>query len=155
MMTLATVKQLYDQDFALWIEETVKQLKSGNFSEVDLENLVEEVESLGRWDKRELENRLITLFEHALKRCYVPLPDCYRGWEVTLKRTQKELKKLLRDSPSLKNYLAEILLDCYEDGVDNIIDEYEINFPNSCPFTSNIDGLLNYKFWEDEKYQKI
>ncbi|TYT68647.1 DUF29 domain-containing protein, partial [Microcystis aeruginosa] len=66
-MTLAKVKNLYDQDFALWIEKTVKQLKSGDLSQVDLENLIEEVESLGRRDKRELKNRLITLFEHALK----------------------------------------------------------------------------------------
>jgi hypothetical protein len=69
-MTLAKVKNLYDQDFALWIEKTVKQLKSGDLSQVDLENLIEEVESLGRRDKRELKNRLITLFEHALKRRY-------------------------------------------------------------------------------------
>ncbi len=58
-MTLAKVKNLYDQDFALWIEKTVKQLKSGDLSQVDLENLIEEVESLGRRDKRELKNRLI------------------------------------------------------------------------------------------------
>ena len=79
-MTLAKVKNLYDQDFALWIEATVKQLKSGDLSQVDLENLIEEVESLGRRDKRELKNRLITLFEQALKRRYLPLSDCYRGW---------------------------------------------------------------------------
>ncbi|MFM6327571.1 MAG: DUF29 domain-containing protein, partial [Microcystis panniformis] len=59
-MTLAKVKNLYDQVFALWIEKTVKQLKSGDLSQVDLENLIEEVESLGRRDKRELKNRLIT-----------------------------------------------------------------------------------------------
>lgn len=61
-MTLAKVKNLYDQDFALWIEKTVKDLKSGDLSQVDLENLIEEVESLGRRDKRELKKRLITLF---------------------------------------------------------------------------------------------
>ena len=73
---------------------------------------------MGKKDKRELENRLMTLFEHALKRCYVPLPECYRGWENTLKRTQKELKKILRDSPSLKNYFDKVFVDCYRDGVD-------------------------------------
>ena len=77
-MTLAKVKNLYDQDFALWIEKTVKQLKSGDLSQVDLENLIEEVESLGRRDKRELKNRLITLFEHGLKRRYLHFYNCYR-----------------------------------------------------------------------------
>ncbi|CAO5034514.1 DUF29 domain-containing protein [Microcystis aeruginosa] len=57
-MTLAKIKNLYDQDFALWIEKTVKQLKSGYLSQVNLENLIEEVESLGRRDKRELKNHL-------------------------------------------------------------------------------------------------
>ena len=148
-MTLATVKTLYDSDFALWIEETVKQLKSGDFSQVDLKNLIEEVESLGKKDKRELENRLMTLFEHALKRCYVPLPECYRGWENSLKRTQKELKKILRDSPSLKNYFDKVFVECYRDGVDNIRDEYDIIFPEVCPFTNDVDELLNKNLWEN------
>lgn len=139
---------LYDQDFALWIETTVNQLKSKNFTELDLENLINEVESLGRQDKRELESRLITLFEHAIKRRYVPLPDCYRGWENTLKRTQKELKKNLRDSPSLKNYFLTILNDCYQDAVDNLQDDYDINFPEHLPFPETIEVLLNEKFWQ-------
>ena len=139
---------LYDQDFALWIETTVNQLKSKNFTELDLENLINEVESLGRQDKRELESRLITLFEHAIKRRYVPMTDCYRGWENTLKRTQKELKKNLRDSPSLKNYFLEILNDCYQDAVDNLQDDYDINFPENSPFSEKIETLLNEKFWQ-------
>lgn len=103
-MTLATVKKLYDQDFALWIEATVKQLQAGNFSQVDVENLIEEIESLGKRDKRSLESRLITLFEQALKRRYVLLPECYRGWEATLNRTQQKLNQILNDSPSLQRF---------------------------------------------------
>lgn len=148
-MALSNIStHLYDQDFALWVENTVSQLKSKNFTELDLENLISEVESLGRQDKRELENRLITLFEHAIKRRYVPLPDCYRGWENTLKRTQKELKKNLRDSPSLKNYFLAIINDCYQDAVDNLQDDYDLSFPESLPFPETIEILLNEKFWQ-------
>lgn len=148
-MTLSNIStNLYDQDFALWIETTANQLKSKNFTELDLENLISEIESLGRQDKRELENRLITLFEHAIKRRYVPLPDCYRGWENTLKRTQKELKKNLRDSPSLKNYFLAIMNDCYQDAVDNLQDDYDLNFPKNYPFSETIEILLNEKFWQ-------
>ena len=148
-MALSNIStHLYDQDFALWVETTVSQLKSKNFTELDLENLISEVESLGRQDKRELENRLITLFEHAIKRRYVPLPDCYRGWENTLKRTQKELKKNLRDSPSLKNYFLAIINDCYQDAVDNLQDDYDLSFPESLPFPETIEILLNEKFWQ-------
>ncbi|MFM7384494.1 MAG: DUF29 domain-containing protein [Microcystaceae cyanobacterium] len=148
-MALSNIStHLYDQDFALWVETTVSQLKSKNFTELDLENLISEVESLGRQDKRELENRLITLFEHAIKRRYVPLPDCYRGWESTLKRTQKELKKNLRDSPSLKNYFLAIINDCYQDAVDNLQDDYDLSFPENLPFSETIEILLNEKFWQ-------
>lgn len=104
-MTLTNTKTLYEQDFALWIKDTVNKLKLGDFSQVDLENLIEEVDSLGKRDRRSLESRLITLFEHALKRRYVNLPDCYRGWEVTLNRTQQKLNQILKDSPSLRNFL--------------------------------------------------
>jgi hypothetical protein len=139
---------LYEQDFALWIETTVNQLKSKNFTELDFENLINEVESLGRQDKRELENCLITLFEYAIKRRYVPLLDYYRSWENTLKRTQKELKKNLRDSPSLKNYFLAIINDCYQDAVDNLQDDYDLNFPENSPFSETIEVLLNEKFWQ-------
>lgn len=60
-MTLAQIKTLYEQDFALWVQATVNQLKSREFSELDLENLIDEVESLTKRDKRSLESRLITL----------------------------------------------------------------------------------------------
>ncbi len=72
-------KTLYDVDFALWIEATIEQLKARHLENLDWDNLIEEIESLGKRDKRELESRLTTLFEQALKRSYVPLDDCYRG----------------------------------------------------------------------------
>ena len=153
MMKLATVQKLYEQDFALWIDETVKQLKSGDLSQIDLENLIEEVESLGRRDKRELKSRLVTLFEQALKRYYVPLTDCYRGWEVTIKRTQSKLKDILEDSPSLRNFLVTISHKCYQEAVENMRIEYDSDFPDDCPFSSNIDELLNTKFWENNQHK--
>jgi hypothetical protein len=101
MVTSSTTR--YDQDFALWVAENIALLKAKNYDAVDWDHLIEEVEGLTRSDKRELENRLITLFEQAIKRRYVALPDCYRGWEGTLIRTQQRLEQILRDSPSLHN----------------------------------------------------
>ncbi len=74
---------LYDQDQNLWLELTIAQLRSGDLQNLDLENLIEELEGLSGSNKREIETRLIRLIEHLLKRCYVKLPECYRGWEVT------------------------------------------------------------------------
>lgn len=78
-MTQSSVKTLYRTDFALWIGQTLNSLKSQDYSNVDWENLIEEIEALGRRDRRELESRLTTLFEHALKRNYINLPECYGG----------------------------------------------------------------------------
>jgi hypothetical protein len=141
--------QTYDQDFALWVEENIVLLKAKNYDAVDWDNLIEEVEGLTRSDKRELENRLITLFEHALKRRYVSLPDCYRGWEVTLKRTQKQLRRVLKDSPSLRNYFVSIIEECYQDALINMRDEYDAIFPDRLPFSGDIDQLLTEEFWHE------
>ena len=151
-MTLAKVKNLYDRDFALWIEATVKQLKSGDFSQVDLENLIEEVESLGKSQRKAVDNFLTRLLEHLLKRCYVVLPDCYRGWEIEIRNFRKELKKEFKYSPSLKRFMIEILEECYREALEAVKEDYpDSNFPDVCPFAEDIDGLLNHKFWQDEK----
>jgi hypothetical protein len=146
-MTQITTKTLYDRDFALWVEETVTKLKEREFDRVDWENVIEEIESLSKRDKRELKNRLITLFEHILKRNYVPLPDCYRGWEVTIKRTQSQLRDIIADSPSLGNLLQEIARDCYYEALANMQIEYEANFPSLYPFSDDVDSLLTEEFW--------
>ncbi|BAG04473.1 DUF29 domain-containing protein [Microcystis aeruginosa] len=151
-MTLAKVKNLYDQDFALWIEATVKQLKSGDLSQVDLENLIEEVESLGKSQPKAVDNFLTRLLEHLLKRCYVVLPDCYWGWEIEIRNFRKELKKEFKYSPSLKRFMIEILEECYREALEAVKEDYpDSNFPDVCPFAEDIDGLLNHKFWEYEK----
>ncbi|MFM7382589.1 MAG: DUF29 domain-containing protein [Microcystaceae cyanobacterium] len=145
MVTSST--KTYDQDFALWVEENIALIRSKNYDAVDWENLIEEVEGLTRSDKRELENRLTTLFEHALKRRYLPLQDCYRGWEVTLKRTQKQLHRVLQDSPSLRNYFVSVIEKCYQDALGDVRDEYDEIFPDRLPFTDEIDQLLTEEFW--------
>ena len=146
MLTGSSVN--YDQDFALWVERTVSLLHAKDFMAVDWENLIEEIEGLTRSDKRELEGRLITLFEHALKRRYVPLTDCYRGWEGTLIRTQQELERILRDSPSLHNYLVGIIEICYQNALKNMRKEYDATFPDVLPFTQNVYQLLADEFWQ-------
>ncbi|MDV2999630.1 MAG: hypothetical protein N5P05_001236 [Chroococcopsis gigantea SAG 12.99] len=145
-MTKTTAKTLYERDFNLWIKETITHLINQNFNQVDWDNLIEEVESLSRKDKRELKNRLRTLFEHALKRRYVSLPDCYRGWEVTIIRTQTELRDILEDSPSLRDFFLEIVAECYQDSLKTLRKEHNTFFPDDNPFPTDVDGLLNQDF---------
>ena len=59
---------LYEQDILLWVEDTVNKLKSGDFKNLDIDNLIEELESLGISQKKELISLLMVLLEHLLKR---------------------------------------------------------------------------------------
>ncbi|MDJ0511508.1 MAG: DUF29 domain-containing protein [Crocosphaera sp.] len=148
-MILVHQKKLYEQDFALWVEEIVKQLKSGNFSQVDLENLIEEIETLGRSERHAIDSFLSRLLEHLLKRCYVELPDCYRGWEIEIRNFRKDIKRRLKDSPSLKRFILEIFLDSYEEALEAMKEDYpRTSFPDVCPFPNDIEQLLNDKFWK-------
>ena len=70
--SVTTKNNLYEQDFYLWIQATAQHLKEGNFSQIDIPNLVEEIESMGRSEKRELKSRLILLLMHLLKWEYQP-----------------------------------------------------------------------------------
>lgn len=112
-----SIDTLYDQDYNLWLEKTIKQLKSSKFSEIDIENLIEELESMGRSDKRALKSLLTRLFEHLLKIAYweTEREYNYRGWNGEIQNFRIQIRELLKDSPSLKVYLVEIFEECYQD----------------------------------------
>lgn len=78
---------------------------------------------------------------------YVPLPDCFRGWEVTISQTLQELTQILEDSLSLRNYLVEVMDECYQKALKNTQIEYNTEFPNISPFPQDVDILLTEKFW--------
>ena len=104
---IQTVEQktaLYDRDLNLWLEEAIAKLKAGDFQNLDVANLIEELEGLAGRDRRELKRRLTTLIEHILKRCYVKSEYDYAGWVVTVVRTRNNIQDILEQSPSLKSY---------------------------------------------------
>jgi hypothetical protein len=147
--TIAPKTTLYEQDLNLWVENAIAQLKVGDFQNLDVENLIEELEGLAGRDKRELATRLERLIEHILKRCYVDLSDCYRGWEVTIISQRNELKKLLKQSPSLKRHFSEEFDESFDNALEIVQIEYsETKFPNKWQFNRDIDSILNIKFWE-------
>ena len=66
--------------------------------------LIEEIEDLGRSQRKELEIRLATLLAHLLQRMYVNMPDCFNGWENTIRGQRLQIEVLLNNYPSLKSY---------------------------------------------------
>ncbi|MBR8829428.1 MAG: DUF29 domain-containing protein [Gomphosphaeria aponina SAG 52.96 = DSM 107014] len=149
MTKTAITHSLYERDFNLWLHETIEQLKAGKIENIDIENLIEELDSLARRDRRELKSRLRVLITHLLKRRYVVDSDYYRGWELTIKEQGQELKSLLQQSPSLKNYLLEIFPEVCSDALLECRDAYlYAQFPTHCPY--NIDALFSEDFWQEQ-----
>ncbi|MCY7331661.1 MAG: DUF29 domain-containing protein [Pseudanabaena sp. CAN_BIN31] len=152
-MTIAVApKTTYDRDFYEWVQETTAKLKAKDFDHADLENLIEEIESLGTSERREILNRLATLLEHLLKRmCIIDMPDCFDGWERTIREQRRQIKRTLKTSPSLKNYFAEIFDYAYEDALDEVRKEKgykSVTFPDTWQFNRDIESMLNIDFWE-------
>ncbi|MBD2571358.1 DUF29 domain-containing protein [Anabaena lutea] len=149
-MSKTPVKHLYEQDFYLWVEDTVSKLKARDNENLDWDNLIEEVESLGKNQRKTVLSFLVRLLEHLLKRCYVPISDCYRGWEIEIRNFRQRLQIELEDSPSLKSFVLEILSKSYEMALANVRDGYpDVYFSDVCPFPCDVDALLNKKFWEE------
>ena len=115
--TQPRTQTLYDQDYYLWIRTTINQLRAGQFSVVDLENLLEELETMGRSEKRAIESLLIKLLVHLLKLQYWDTErERNQGhWQGEIRTFRREIKDELKDSPSLKPYILEIFDECYQD----------------------------------------
>ena len=135
--TISTPKTLYDQDFYLWTQTTAQQLKEHKLHEIDIPNLIEEIESMGRSEKRELKSRLIILLMHLLKWQYQPEKRS-ESWRSTITEQRICIEVLLEDSPSLKPLVAEIFNDCYQKARLKASEETKIKlnfFPQESPFT--------------------
>ena len=115
---------MYEEYILLWVEETVAKLRAHDFENLDLDNLIEEVESLGISQKKELISRLITLIEHLLKRLYVDIPYDFNGWERTIRNQRNELQVLLKQVPSLKTRWNDSFTDAWEIALKTVREEY-------------------------------
>ena len=146
----APPNSLYERDFHEWALEQARLLRERRFAALDLENLVEEVESVGRSSKSEIENRLELLLAHLLKwKCQPGARST--GWTGTIFEQRGRILGIVRDSPSLKHYPGRVMHDCFraarllaakETGIDFTL------FPETCPFT--IEQVLDEEFWPKE-----
>ena len=128
---------LYNQDYYQWLIHTAKLLEQKEFTKLDLENLIEEIESLGKSEKRAIKSNLIIVILHLLKWRYQPEKRS-NSWKSSIREHRRRIQELLTDSPSLKNYLPEILADCYLAAKKQASDETGLSvvaFPEQCPFS--------------------
>jgi len=149
--TIAQKKDLYELDYLLWTQEIVAKLKAKDFNDLDIDNLIEEIEDLGRSQKQEALSRLATLLEHLLKRIYVDLPQEYNGWERTIREQRRQIKRAIKVSPSLVPYFDQIFDDAFEDALDEVRSEKgynSVNFADRWQFSRELDAILSANFWE-------
>ncbi|MDN2581768.1 DUF29 domain-containing protein [Aquibium sp. ELW1220] len=139
----------YDEDFALWSAEQAALLRAGHQDGLDRENLAEEIESLGRSERKEIRKRLRVLLAHLLKWQRQPAKR-KGGWASTILTQRRELHRTLAENPSLRSHPSDVLDEAYEIARLKAADETGLpmaTFPAVCPFT--IDEILDPDFLPD------
>lgn len=141
------MSELYGSDFFAWTQETARLVREGRFTEVDLNAIAEEIESLGRSDRREVVNRLKVLIMHLLK--WKMQPERRSGiWQSTITEQRQRLEQVLSDSPSLRACLDSFVAEAYPRAARKAVYQMRLlqnPFPPQCPYTAA--EILDAEFW--------
>jgi hypothetical protein len=130
-------QNLYEQDYYLWLENTVQILRGNQLDRLDLPNLIEEIEDMGKNERRSLMSNLKILLMHLLKYKYQQ-PKRSNSWRYTIREHRQRIEEAFEDSPSLKKYFSESFDKCYENARKLAADETGLpvnTFPSASPFT--------------------
>ena len=113
--------QLYETDLYAWTQQQAKFLLTGQWQDLDQENLGEEIAALGKQQRQELRNRLGILIGHLLKWDYQPQ---LRGksWKATIREQRDEIIDILESNPSLKPYLEETIAKGFRQGINLVLE---------------------------------
>ena len=128
---------LYDRDYVAWLDEQVQHLRAGRLAALDVESVAEELESLIKSERRELENRLEVLIQHLLKWDHQPHQRANR-WRATVQEQRTRICRLLQDSPSLRREVEPMCREVYPDAVRAAAIETRLResaFPSALPYS--------------------
>ncbi len=143
-------RSLYESDFYAWTQEQAQFLQNQAWDKLDLPNLIEEIESLGRQQRQELRNRLSLLIGHLLKWEYQP-GQRSASWLITLQVQRQDILDLLDENPSLKPYLLEAVSKSYLGALKLALEETKLPrkiFPRECPYS--LEQILEGQFYPGE-----
>jgi hypothetical protein len=142
---------LYDEDFYAWTKDTAARIRAGDWDAIDGEAVAEEIESLGKRDRRELASRLEVLAAHLLK---WSIQQDYRthshSWADTIAEQRRQLDLLLEDSPSLQQTVPDVLARRYDAARRQAARETRLplaTFPETCPWSPA--QVLDADFWPE------
>jgi len=139
----------HNKDFYGWTLEQAQLLKSGQWHEIDMENLIDEIESMGRSEKRALDSRIIVLITHLLKWQYQPTRRG-KSWQLTIKGQRANCLDILDDNPSLKTKLNDSFIKAYSRAKIEAAKETGLDenfFPVECPYS--ISQLFDNDYYPD------
>jgi hypothetical protein len=139
----------HDEDVYGWAVHTAELLRNNKMDELDFGNIIEEMEALGRSEKHELINRFSLVMSHLLKWQYQPTMRGH-SWVYSIKEQRKQSKIHLKDNPSLKNKLDEVLEDAYDLAISKAAKETTLDetaFPQECPYT--FEQIMNDEFYPE------
>jgi hypothetical protein len=130
-------KSNYSKDIYKWTIDQVKYLNSKDFNKIDVENIIEEIKSLGTKEKHAIYSHLIILLMHLLKKEYQPSKKS-KSWDRSIFNSKVEIEWQLKYSPSLKNYMKDVFDDAYQKARKKAALETSLDidiFPKKCPWT--------------------
>jgi hypothetical protein len=149
---------LYETDFYAWTLEQASRLRrmaaERENLDVDVENIAEEIESMGRSNRTQLVNRLAQLDEHLMKLAFSPSWEPRSMWRNSARGQRHSIAKLLRQNPSLRRELPDALAEAHEDAL-RVFDEEKLiqltmpELPGLCPF--DLDDLLRDDWWPEPR----
>ena len=137
----------YDKDVIAWANEQARLLRAGRFDALDIEHIADEIEDVGKSEKRELASRMAVLLAHMLKWQYQP-GGRGNSWRRTIKEQRNRVGLCIDQTPSLKADLRNSVWwsDVWSDAVAKASQETGLgDFPESCPWT--FDQIMNPEFW--------
>jgi hypothetical protein len=142
---------LYETDLYAWAQEQARLLRARRWGDLDLDNLIDEVESVGGSEKREIRNRVVKLLAHLLKWKYQP---GRRGssWRKTILEQRQQLADIVESSPSLREYLRRQIRERYLGATLEAADQTGIAiglFPQESPFTP--EQVLDLEFFPEDR----
>ncbi|MCI4626453.1 MAG: DUF29 domain-containing protein [Candidatus Magnetoovum sp. WYHC-5] len=146
---ISTEKSLYETDFYQWALHNAELIRQGRISDIDLDNIVEELESMGRNNRRELISRFLVLIMHLLKWQYQSNKRS-KSWISTINTQRAEIRFILEDSPSLKHDIELIIEKAFQNAKVSFEKETNINkkhLPQTCPYI--FEQLSDYEFWPE------
>jgi hypothetical protein len=141
---------LYDQDFYAWANEQAALLRAGKLSAADIEHIAEEIESMGKTEKRELVSRLTVLIMHLLKWQFQPTGRG-KSWRLSIVEQRYKLADHLADNPSLTAKMPEAIANAYRLALVEAERETDLpvtTFPAACPW--DFDEIMDDDFWPGE-----